>query len=202
MTLETSARQRHLARNTVVVMASFALAAIAGLGRNIVIARLFGIGANLDAYYAAFKLPDLLFTIVAGGALATAFIPVFANFLAEDDIAGAWRLASAITNLVVLVVGVLALLAGIFAPWLVRTLIAPGFDPAQQAETVTLMRLVLVSTLIFGISAVQASVLHGFKHFLLPALAPVVYPLGVMVGGLWLAPRWGIRGLAAGAVIG
>ena len=202
MTLDTSARQRHLARNTLVVMASFALAAMAGLGRNIVIARLFGISANLDAYYAAFKLPDLLFTIVAGGALATAFIPVFANFLAEDDMAGAWRLASAITNLAVLVVSVLALLAGIFAPWLVRTLIAPGFDPAQQAETVTLMRLVLVSTLIFGISAVQASVLHGFKHFLLPALAPVVYPLGVMVGGLWLTPRWGIRGLAAGAVLG
>jgi putative peptidoglycan lipid II flippase len=183
-------------------MASFALAAVAGLGRNIVIARQFGIGANLDAYYAAFKLPDLLFTIVAGGALATAFIPVFANFLAEDDMAGAWRLASAITNLVVLAVGVLALLAGIFAPWLVRTLIAPGFDPAQQAETVTLMRLVLVSTLVFGVSAVQASVLHGFKHFLLPALAPVVYPLGVIVGSLWLAPRWGIHGLALGAVIG
>ncbi|MDH4136818.1 MAG: murein biosynthesis integral membrane protein MurJ, partial [Anaerolineae bacterium] len=69
MTLDTSARQRHLARNTLVVMASFALAAMAGLGRNIVIARLFGISANLDAYYAAFKLPDLLFTIVAGGAL-------------------------------------------------------------------------------------------------------------------------------------
>ncbi|MFB0535147.1 MAG: murein biosynthesis integral membrane protein MurJ [Anaerolineae bacterium] len=202
MTLEASARQRHLARNTVLVMASFALAAIAGLGRNIVIARQFGIGANLDSYYAAFKLPDLLFTIVAGGALATSFIPVFANFLAEDNIAGAWRLASAINNLVVLVVGLLALLAGVFAPWLVRTLIAPGFDPAQEAETVALMRLVLVSTLIFGISAVQTSVLHGFKHFLLPALAPVVYPLGVMVGGLWLAPRWGIRGLAVGAVIG
>ena len=202
MTREKSARQRHLARNTAVVMASFAMAAIAGLGRNIVIARQFGISANLDAYYAAFKLPDLLFTIVAGGALATAFIPVFANFLAEDDIAGAWRLASAITNLVVLVVSVLALLAGILAPWLVRALIAPGFDPAQQAETVTLMRLVLVSTLIFGISAVQTSVLHGFKHFLLPALAPIVYPLGVMAGGLWLAPRWGIYGLAAGAVIG
>ena len=58
---------------------------MAGFGRNIVIARQFGIGANLDAYYAAFKLPDLLFTIVAGGALATAFIPVFATFLAEDD---------------------------------------------------------------------------------------------------------------------
>lgn len=202
VTRETSARQRHLACNTFLVMASFALAAIAGLGRNIVIANLFGISANLDAYYAAFKVPDLLFTIVAGGALATAFIPVFANFFVEDDIVGAWRLASAITNLVVIVVGVLGLLAGIFAPCLVRTLVAPGFDPAQQAETVALMRLVLFSTLIFSISSVQTSVLHGFKHFLLPALAPVVYPLGVMAGGLCLAPQLGIRGLAAGAALG
>ena len=104
MTLEASARQRHILRNTLLVGVSFALAAGAGLVRNAVIGHLFGIGADLDAYYAAFKLPDLLFTIVAGGALATAFIPVFADFLADDDRAGAWRLASALTNLVVLVV--------------------------------------------------------------------------------------------------
>ena len=165
------------------VAASFALAAAVGLLRNVVIARQFGIGAELDAYYAAFKLPDLLFTIVAGGALATAFIPVFADFLAADDRDGAWRLASAITNWVVLITGGLAR-AGwpLLAPWLVRVVIAPGFDAAQQAETVAVMRLVLISTVIFGISAVQGSVLHGFKHFLLPALAPVVYPLGIIVG--------------------
>ena len=81
MTLEASDRQRHILRNTFLVGVSFALAAGAGLVRNVVIGRLFGIGADLDAYYAAFKLPDLLFTIVAGGALATAFIPVFADFL-------------------------------------------------------------------------------------------------------------------------
>lgn len=94
------ARRRHLARNTLLVGASFGLPAAAGLVRNMVIARQFGIGANLDAYYAAFKLPELLFTVVAGGALATAFIPVLAGFLAEEDLEGAWRLASAITNLV------------------------------------------------------------------------------------------------------
>jgi putative peptidoglycan lipid II flippase len=202
MTTDAAARQRHLARNTILVAGSFALAAAVGLLRNVVIARQFGIGAELDAYYAAFKLPDLLFTIVAGGALATAFIPVFADFLAADDRRGAWRLASAITNLVVIIVSVLALLAALFASWLVRHLIAPGFSPELQLQTAHLMRLVLVSTIIFGISAVQASVLHGFKHFLLPALAPIAYPLGVIAGALVLAPRWGINGLAVGAVIG
>jgi putative peptidoglycan lipid II flippase len=193
---------RHLARNVLLVSAAFGLAAAAGLFRNMLIGRTFGIGAGLDAYYAAFKLPDLLFTIVAGGALATAFIPVFADFVAEGDRHAAWRLASAITNWVTLIVGTLAILAGILAPWLVRTVIAPGFDAAQQAETATIMRIVLLSTVIFGVSAVQASVLHGFKHFLLPALAPVIYPLSVAAAALWLAPQWGVRGLAVGAVIG
>ena len=181
-------RQRHIARNVLLVSGAFVLAAAAGLIRNAIIARQFGIGADLDAYYAAFKLPDLLFTVVAGGALATAFIPVFAGFLAADNREGAWRLASAITNWVVLVAGLLALVVAIAAPWLVRTVIAPGFDPAQAAETAAVMRIVLVSTLIFCVSALQGSILHGFKHFLLPALAPVVYPLGVIVGAVWLAP--------------
>ncbi len=199
---QAASRTRHIVGNTVIVGACFGLAALAGIVRNIVIARQFGIGADLDAYYAAFKLPDLLFTIVAGGALATAFIPVFAESLATGDRAGAWRLASATTNLVVLAVAGLATVAALAAPWLVRVVIAPGFDAAQQAETASLMRLVLISTLLFGISAVQGSVLNGFKHFLLPAIAPVLYPLGITAGALLLAPRFGVRGLAMGAVAG
>jgi putative peptidoglycan lipid II flippase len=195
-------RQRHIARNVLLVAGAFVLAAAAGFIRNALIARRFGIGADLDAYYAAFKLPDLLFTVVAGGALATAFIPVFAGFVAAEDREGAWRLASAITNWVALIAGALAGVVALAAPWLVQTVIAPGFSPAQAAETAAVMRIVLISTLIFCISALQGSILHGFKHFLLPALAPVVYPVGVIVGAVWLAPAWGVRGLAAGAVIG
>ena len=202
LTDPTATRQRLIARNVLLVSAAFGLAAAAGLVRNMIIARQFGIGADLDAYYAAFKLPDLLFTVVAGGALATAFIPVFAGFVAAGDREGAWRLASAITNWVALVAGALALVVAVAAPWLVQTVIAPGFDAAQTAETVSVMRIVLVSTLVFCISALQGSILHGYKHFLLPALAPVVYPLGIIAGAVWLVPLWGVRGLAAGAVIG
>lgn len=194
--------RRHIARNVLVVAGSFGLSAAAGLVRNAVIASSFGIGSQLDAYYAAFKLPDLLFTIVAGGALATAFIPVFAGYAAQDDRRGAWDLTSAVLNWVVLIVALLAALAALLAPWLVRTAIAPGFAPAGQAETAAVMRIVLLSTVIFGVSAVLGSALNGFKHFLLPALAPVVYPLGVIAGALWLAPSLGIRGLAIGAVGG
>jgi putative peptidoglycan lipid II flippase len=202
MSQSDSTHWQHIVRNTFLVGGSFGLAAVMGLLRNIIIARQFGIGADLDAYYAAFKLPDLLFTVVAGGALATAFIPVFADVLNHEGRPMAWRLASSITNLVLLAVGVFAGLAALFAPWLVRTLIAPGFDPPQQKATVEVMRIVLLSTLVFGISSVQGAVLHGFKHFLLPALAPVLYPVGIIAGALWLAPTWGARGLAVGAVMG
>jgi len=194
--------QRHLARNTLIVGASFGLAAATGLLRNMIIARRFGIGADLDTYYAAFKLPELLFTVVAGGALSTALIPILVSYLAEGDRRGAWRLASAVTNLVLLALAALAVGMALLAPWLVRAVIAPGFTPEAQAETAIIMRLVLLSTLIFGISSVQTAVLHSMKHFLFPALAPVLYPLGVAAGAWWLAPRWGVRGLAFGAILG
>jgi putative peptidoglycan lipid II flippase len=107
--------RRHIARNVLVVAGSFGLAAIAGLFRNAVIAATFGIGSQLDAYYAAFKLPDLLFTVVAGGALATAFIPIFADYVADDDRRDAWRLTSAVLNWVIILVTVLAALAALVA---------------------------------------------------------------------------------------
>ena len=162
---------RHLARNVLMVSAAFALAAAAGLFRNMIIGRTFGIGAGLDAYYAAFKLPDLLFTIVAGGALATAFIPVFADFLAADERAGAWQLASAVTNWVVLVVGVLASLAA-FRPGLcdghrTRLILRSAGPPASYASS-------LPSTIIRR-QLGAGSVLHGFQHFLF-LRPPIIYP--------------------------
>jgi putative peptidoglycan lipid II flippase len=199
---ETSQAQRDINRNVVMVGAAFALAAVTGLARNMVIGRQFGIGAELDAYYAGFKLPDLLFTVVAGGALATAFIPLFVDYVAARDRQGAWLFAAAVANWAVAITAALAVLAAVIAPWLVRDVIAPGFTPEMQAETASVMRLVLISTIIFAVSSVLGSALQGFKSFFWPAIGPVVYPLGVIAGALWLAPTWGIRGLAAGAVIG
>ena len=120
----------------------------------------------------------------------------------KNDRTDAWRLAGAITNIVVLVVSTTAVIVGLLAPWLVRMVIAPGFSPTEQAETVQVMRIVLVSTVIFGIDAVQGSVLHGFKHFLLPALGAALYPLGIAAGAVFLAPTMGVSGLAMGAVVG
>ena len=197
-----SAQRNHFARNVVTVAASFAVAALMGLVRDMVLARQFGMGAELDVYYAGFKLPELLFTLVAGGALATALVPLLMSALADEGHAALWRLASAVANIVLTVALALAALTALLAPWLVRTFVAPGFDALRQAETVAVMRLALLSTLIFALSSIVTSVLHSHKHFTLPALAPILYPVGLIAGALWLTPIWGVRGLAVGAILG
>jgi putative peptidoglycan lipid II flippase len=199
--LKISSRAR-IARAAGLVMALFVVSRALGLLREVVISHRFGTGGDLDAYLAAFRVPDILFQIVAGGALASAFIPTFATYLAADDEAGAWRLASAVINLVLLLTAALSAAAAWMAPWLVTTVVAPGFDPARQALTAELMRWMLLTPAIFGVSGVVMGILNARQHFLLPALAPVIYNLGIIAGALLLAPAWGVRGLAAGVVAG
>jgi putative peptidoglycan lipid II flippase len=176
-----------------------------GLLREVVIGAQFGTGAELDAYLAAFRLPDLIFYLVAGGALGSAFIPTFTASLTRNGDsrrAAAWRLASAVSNLVLAATTALAIVAAILAQPLVAHVIAPGFEPAQQAFTVTLMRIMLVAPVIFGVSGIVMGVLNSFQHFLAPALAPVVYNLAIIAAAWLLAPRLGVAGLALGVVIG
>jgi len=195
-------RRAHMARSSLIVMAAFVAAKVVGLLRERAIAHQFGATAEYDAYVAAFKIPDLLFMLIAGGALVSAFLPVFADALSRDDEEEAWTIASGVTNIVLLVTLALATLAAVLAPWLVQHVIAPGFTAEQQALTVDLMRIILASTLVFAVSGIQMGILNAYQHFLLPALAPIAYNLGILGGALWLAPRYGIRGLAYGAVVG
>ena len=193
---------RQIAKAASLVMALFVVSRVLGLGRQMIIGAMFGISGDLDAYMAAARIPEMIFLIVAGGALGSAFIPTFAGHLAEDDGAGAWRLASAIINLVLIVLIATAALTAMFAPILVRTVIAPGFPPPQQALTVNLLRVMLVSPIIFGVSGVVMGALNAHQHFLLPALAPSVYNLAIIGGALLLRPYIGVMGLAVGVVVG
>jgi putative peptidoglycan lipid II flippase len=197
-----SADKAQVARAAGLVMALFVLSRALGLFRQMVISNQFGTSGDLDAYLAAFRLPDILFQLVAGGALASAFIPTFASTLARDGDRGAWRLASAIINLVLILTSILAIAAAILAPWLVQTLVAPGFGPARQAQTVHLMRIMLLTPAIFGVSGVIMGILNSRQHFLLPALAPTFYNVGIIFGAVALAPVIGVRGLAWGVVAG
>jgi putative peptidoglycan lipid II flippase len=199
---QSAADKAQIARAAGLVMALFIVSRLLGLLREMVISHQFGTGGDLDAYLAAFRLPDILFQIVAGGALASAFIPTFSAHLARLDDRGAWRLASAIINLVLILTSALAALAALLAPWLVSTIIAPGFDAPRQALTAHLMRFMLITPVIFGVSGVIMGILNAQQHFLLPALAPIFYNLGIILGALILAPNMGVMGLAVGVVAG
>jgi putative peptidoglycan lipid II flippase len=179
----------------------FGVDKVLGLGRDIVISRAFGASAELDAYSAAFELPDGLFTILAGSAMATALIPILSARISRDEHGEAWRLVSAVVNLALLIVAAVSVGAALFAPQVIRA-VAPGFNAAQIALGARLMRLVLFQTFLFTASGILVGVLRAYQHFLLPALAPVFYTLGRIAGTLWLAPQWGIFGLAWGGVGG
>jgi putative peptidoglycan lipid II flippase len=214
-----SVNDRRVVFSALIVSVGFAVSKFTGVLDDFIVARVFGAGRELDAYYAAFGLPDLLFTLIAGGALAAAFIPVFTSCLALGNRDGAWRLASSVINLAFIVTLAAAALAALIAPWLVRQFIAPGFEADQQLLTANLMRLILISTAIFSVSGIMMSALQANQHFLLPALAPVMYNLGIIGGAMFLTRPFtlsavgfeihfrpikelGVHGLAAGVVIG
>jgi putative peptidoglycan lipid II flippase len=193
---------RQIARAAVVVMAAFAVAKLAGVAQQILVTRAFGTSATLDAFYAANRLPEILFNLMAGGALASAFVPTFVGFLTRGEREAAWRLASAVGNLLVVGLGTVATLAALAAPWIVQHIVAPFFPPDQAALTAGLLRILLLGSVVFGLSGLLMGILNAHQHFLLPALAPALYPFGLILGVLLFVPRSGIHGLAWGAVLG
>ena len=183
-------------------MAGFVLSNLTGLAKWVLVSQAFGTSAELDAFTAANRLPEILFNLMAGGALASAFVPTFTSFLTRGDRPGAWRLASAIANLLSIALATAAALSWWFAPWLVSNVIAPGLGPEQTQLTISLMRILLLSAVIFGLSGLLMGILNAHQHFLLPALAPTFLWLGWIIGVLLLVPQMGIHGLAWGVVLG
>jgi putative peptidoglycan lipid II flippase len=199
---EIESRNRKLARSTLIVMTAFGTAKVLSLVQTFVVARAFGISQEWDAYVAANGIPELIFTLIAGGALAHAFIPIFSSFLARGDHTGAWRTASHVINTVFTVTLITSTLTFFAAPWLVATVVAPGFDAVGQAQTVELMRILLISTLIFSVSGISMGILQSHNHFLLPALAPIMFDIGILFGVFFLIQPFGVNGVAVGAVLG
>ncbi|MCL4257503.1 MAG: murein biosynthesis integral membrane protein MurJ [Anaerolineales bacterium] len=193
---------RQIARAAGTVMFAFVLNSLIGLLRQILITRAFGTDAALDAFYAASRLPEILFSLIAGGALASAFIPTFTGYLENQKTAEAWQLASSVANLVALALTLVSALAWLFAPQLVSGVLVPQFDPAQQALTVELLRIQLLTPVIFGLSGLLMGVLNANQRFFLPALAPSMLWLGIILSIFIFVPSMGIHGLAWGAVLG
>jgi putative peptidoglycan lipid II flippase len=195
-------RSHNLARSTLIVIIAFAAAKAISLAQVVVIGRTFGLSSEYDAFVAANKLPEQIYTLIAGGAIAFAFIPVFTGLLATDEHDSAWRTASHVVNSIFSLTFVVSLVAFLFAPWLIANVVAPGFDAPVQEQTVALMRILLVSTVIFSVSGIVMGILQSHNMFLLSSLAPILYDVGILFGVLVLIPRFGVSGVAYGAVLG
>jgi putative peptidoglycan lipid II flippase len=179
---------RRILYATLVVLFGFLASGVLGFVRTAVINAQFGTSATLDAFYAAQQIPELIFVLVAGGALGSSFIPVYARMreTADED---AWRLASAVLTLATLAALVLGAGVAIAAPWLVENLLLRGASDAVQALTIELIRPMMVTPMIFAASGLIMGILQSHGLFLLPSVAISMNNIGLIIGALFIAER-------------
>jgi putative peptidoglycan lipid II flippase len=192
---------RVLATASLILTVAALASRLLGWVRLLVIGSQFGATRELDAYFAAFRIPDAIFQLVVAGALSAALIPVFSGYRARDQEREAWRLASSVINLVVIALAGLSLIMAIFAPILVP-IVAPGFDVPTTDLTVRMTRVMLLSPVLIGMGAVVSGILNSYERFAVPALAPLAYNLAIILAAILLAPIIGVEGLAVGVAIG
>lgn len=194
-------KTRKLAGAAAIVMAAYVSSRLTGLLRDVAISYRFGTGPQLDAYNAAIAVPDLIFQVVAGAAVASAFIPVYTSYLARDDQDEAWTMLSIFFTLSVVVLLPIVLVMMIVAPLVMRVLV-PQFTPEYQLLAANLARIVLLAPVFFTLGCFITSVLNAHKRFFLAAAAPTCYNAGIIVGAVLLGRYFGIYGLALGALLG
>ncbi len=190
-----------LARAGLVVSVAVFVSRLLGWLRTVVISTTFGAGPDLDAYFAAFRVPDLIFQLVAAGALGTALVPVLSGLLAHDEDARAWHVVSVVGNLMMLALVVLVGVFEVAAPVIVP-LITPGFSAPQLELTVELTRVMLLSPLFLAAGSVASSALNARGRFGAAAAGAALYNLAIIAAAIVLAPVIGVRALAVGVVVG
>lgn len=192
---------RTLARAGAIVVVAYLGSRLLGWLRIVVMGNLFGAGAELDAYFAAFRVPDLIYQLVAAGAVSSALIPVLAGLLHRDEQRRAERVISTVTNAMLAALLVVALVMAVFAPTIVP-LFVPGFDEPTTELTVRLTRIMLVSPILLALGAIASAVLNAQGRFGVAALAPLLYNLAIIGCALALSPWMGVDSLAVGVVVG
>lgn len=187
---------------SLIMMSSVFLSRLTGLLREIFIASAGGAGGDVDAYQLAFLLPEILNHVVATGFLSITFIPIFNQYLVRDMEEEGWRTFSLILTVFTLILAVLIAMACVWANPLVG-LVAHGIqDPSIKALAVRMTRIVLPAQAFFFAGGLFMAVQFSKERFLLPALAPLIYNLGIIMGGLLLGPWIGIEGFAWGVLFG
>jgi len=196
-----------IASASIILAISSLLSRLLGLFRDRLLAGKFGTGSLLDAYQISFLLPDFIYNLFIVGALSAAFIPIFVEIY-EKSKTRAWELGSRLLNLLSLFIIFILFLCFLFTPQLINLLgrlsetAGTHYNQENLDLIVNLTRLMLLSPLLLGISGLFTSILQSLKHFLAPALAPLLYNLGIIFGIIVLNPLYGIYGVAGGVIIG
>ncbi len=190
----------HLGNATLIIATLTLASRLTGFFRDLLLASRLGLSAESDIYFTAFRIPDLVYNLLILGTLSVAFIPVFSSYYLKDK-PRAFSIANSVLTISAIAMAVVCLLIFILADPLTK-LIAPGFTADQIHATATITRVMVLSPLIFTISNVFGSVLISFKKFLVVNTAPILYNFGIIVGIIFLYPRYGIKGLAMGVILG
>lgn len=182
---------------------SLALSRVLGMLRDTVLAYRFGVGLDADSYRIAAQLPDLIFMLIAGGGLSSAFIPVFSDFIHRDRERDAWKVFSVVVTVCSVIAVALIAIVWLFAPQIVSYL-SEGKPGAVVPPAVVMSRIMLPAQFAFLIGSILLATLYSRKHFLAPGLAPNVYNVGIILGALLLPPLMGlgIESMAWGALVG
>lgn len=183
----------------IILGAASLVSRLLGIFRDRVLAGEFGAGPELDIYYAAFRIPDLIFNLIILGTLSAGFIPVFTNYIKNQK--KAWELVNTLVNVLSFGVILVSILLAFLAPWLSK-IIAPGFSASQLELTTTFTRIMFLSPVLLGISGIFGSVLQSYKRFFIYSMAPIFYNIGIIIGALYFTQHLGITGLAWGVVFG
>lgn len=196
-----SAKQTNVFSAAAFIFAAFLLSAFLGLIRTRILSSYFGATRNLDIYFAAFRIPDILYQLLVMGALSSAFIPVFTKLLVSGSREEANEFASICINLSFLAFFIFDVVVLFFSEKLCR-LFTPGFDEKDIITMAALTRIMVSAQIFFIIGNYLTGILQSFSHFLFPALASTFYNVGIIIGTLLLAPHFGIYGPTIGVVIG
>lgn len=197
-------REFGVAEAAFILMASFFVSALLGAIRQILFNAQFGAGSEASAYYAAFRLPDTLFSLIAGGALSSAMIPVLLATSREEGPGGVARLSNLALNVLIAAVAVAVLVAELVAGPFVTHVLAPGFDARTADLTITLTRLMLLQPVILAVGSVATALLNSRNQFALTALSVASHNVGLIAGILAtrMHPAFGIYGPTWGVVLG
>jgi len=193
-------KSKNIASAAVILALASAASSLLGILRDWLLANRFGAGADLDVYYAAFRIPDFIYNILVFGGITVAFLPLFSDYYSKDG-KSAWRFANNTLNVFFALLAGLSAILFIFTPQLMM-MVAPGFSPDQMAKTVLLSRMMFLSPIIFGVASIFSGILQYFKKFLAYSLAALFYNFGIILGIIFLAPEFGIVGVAAGVIAG